>query len=147
MNWEALGAVAELLGAIAVLATLIYLAVQVRHSRDLLEENRKIALSQVYSARAFNRIADCRQDIDSPYSAKIMAKRLGVTEDEVRERSFDQRHIVHFDNLLYQNELGLLSENDIERITTLILEQYPGWKSVGPVLKRVEDWYDSHRDT
>jgi hypothetical protein len=35
-----LGALGELLGAIAVVLTLIYLSVQVRHSRELLEANR-----------------------------------------------------------------------------------------------------------
>ncbi|MGK0261059.1 MAG: hypothetical protein ACI96M_004515 [Candidatus Azotimanducaceae bacterium] len=30
INWDALGAIAELLGAIAVFATLAYLAVQIR---------------------------------------------------------------------------------------------------------------------
>ena len=37
MNWEAIGAVAELLGAVAVLATLVYLARQIRQSRDAVE--------------------------------------------------------------------------------------------------------------
>jgi ABC-type molybdate transport system permease subunit len=32
MNWEAIGVAGEIIGAIAVLATLIYLAVQVRES-------------------------------------------------------------------------------------------------------------------
>ncbi len=32
MNWEALGALAESVGAVGVIATLIYLAVQVRHN-------------------------------------------------------------------------------------------------------------------
>ena len=32
MNWEAIGAVGEILGALAVVATLIYLSVQIRHS-------------------------------------------------------------------------------------------------------------------
>jgi len=32
MNWEALGAVAELMGAIGVLITLVYLAQQIRHN-------------------------------------------------------------------------------------------------------------------
>ncbi len=32
MNWDAIGAVAEVLGATSVLATLIYLTIQVRHS-------------------------------------------------------------------------------------------------------------------
>jgi hypothetical protein len=56
MNWDAIGAIAELFGALAVLTTLIYLAVQVKHSRDLLEENRNPSMSQVYQDRSRNRI-------------------------------------------------------------------------------------------
>ena len=37
MNWDALGAIAELVGAIAVLLTLIYLAVQIRQNNKLAE--------------------------------------------------------------------------------------------------------------
>lgn len=33
MNWDAIGAVAELLGSVAVLATLIYLSVQVKNAK------------------------------------------------------------------------------------------------------------------
>ncbi len=33
MNWEAIGAIGEILGALAVVLTLGYLAVQVRHTR------------------------------------------------------------------------------------------------------------------
>ena len=35
MNWDAVGAVAELLGAIAVIATLAYLALQVKHATSV----------------------------------------------------------------------------------------------------------------
>ena len=34
MNWDAIGAIAELLGAVGVIASLVYLATQIRHSRD-----------------------------------------------------------------------------------------------------------------
>ena len=34
MNWDAIGAVGEILGAAAVVATLVYLAIQIRHARD-----------------------------------------------------------------------------------------------------------------
>jgi len=33
-NWEAIGAIGEILGAAAVVATLAYLAIQVRHAKD-----------------------------------------------------------------------------------------------------------------
>ena len=39
MNWDAIGAIAELIGAIAVVLTLVYLAVQVRHSKESLDAN------------------------------------------------------------------------------------------------------------
>ena len=37
MNWDAIGAVAELAGALAVIATLVYLAVQLRQNSALLK--------------------------------------------------------------------------------------------------------------
>ena len=43
MNWDAVGAIAELAGAIAVVATLIYLTVQVRQNSDLLSASLAIA--------------------------------------------------------------------------------------------------------
>ncbi len=46
-----MGNIGEFVGSFAVLATLIYLAVQVRYSKDLLERNEKISLSQVYNNR------------------------------------------------------------------------------------------------
>ena len=34
MNWDAIGAVGEILGALAVFVTLVYLAIQIRHARE-----------------------------------------------------------------------------------------------------------------
>ncbi len=34
MNWDAIGAVGEILGAAAVVATLVYLAIQIRYAKD-----------------------------------------------------------------------------------------------------------------
>ena len=41
MNWDAIGAIAELLGAIGVIASLVYLATQIRHSRDQMSQNTR----------------------------------------------------------------------------------------------------------
>jgi hypothetical protein len=41
MNWEALGAIAELLGAIGVIGSLVYLGMQIRHSALQTELNTK----------------------------------------------------------------------------------------------------------
>ena len=44
MNWEALGAVAELLGAIGVIVTLLYLSRQINHNSKQLEGSSTIAV-------------------------------------------------------------------------------------------------------
>ncbi len=48
MNWEAIGAIGEIAGALAVVASLIYLATQIRQSNKLLIlESRKYVIEQV----------------------------------------------------------------------------------------------------
>ncbi|HAJ76700.1 MAG: hypothetical protein QGG54_11650 [Gammaproteobacteria bacterium] len=42
MNWEAIGAIGELLSAFAVLITLLFLAVQVRHSNHTMAESNRL---------------------------------------------------------------------------------------------------------
>ncbi len=41
MNWDAIGAIAELLGAVGVIASLVYLATQIRHSREQMSQTSK----------------------------------------------------------------------------------------------------------
>jgi len=58
MNWEAVGAVAELVGALAVIVTIAYLAVQIRRNtagsiRDALNETTRIIASDPEATRIF----------------------------------------------------------------------------------------------
>ncbi len=52
MNWEALGAIGEIAGAAAVVASLAYVAVQVRHNNQLLK--RAATADAVSSFRAWS---------------------------------------------------------------------------------------------
>lgn len=65
MNWDAIGAIAELLAAIGVIVSLVYLASQIRHSREQMGQNTRAIESQatwahwnavynIYHARAAN---------------------------------------------------------------------------------------------
>jgi len=63
LNIQDLGAIGELIAAIATLVTLIYLAVQIRHSKLLLEEHKKLALSAAYQVRT-----GFRMDLAKDYS-------------------------------------------------------------------------------
>lgn len=74
MNWDALGAIAELVGALAVLITLIYLALQVRQNNRLMQaqhrETNRSAVVETYDPvvrdRDFaNLIEMTREDISN----------------------------------------------------------------------------------
>ena len=91
MNWDAVGAVAELAGAIAVFLTLLYLAAQIRQSN-------RLALAQ---HREMNRVA--MRDITDPI---IRDKQLSDLIEASRENlngidRSDQRRV----RLQVQNEL------------------------------------------
>jgi len=60
MNWEAIGAIGEVAGAIGVIVTLIYLAAQIRQSNNLSRSASRQALvaNDVTSLTANLRIAD-----------------------------------------------------------------------------------------
>ena len=47
MNWEAIGAVAEILGATAVVASLLYLALQMRHNATATQAARRDTIAQL----------------------------------------------------------------------------------------------------
>jgi len=48
MNWDAIGAIAELLGAIGVIASLVYLATQIRHGREQMSQNTRALQAGAY---------------------------------------------------------------------------------------------------
>ena len=48
MNWDAIGAIAELLGAVGVIASLVYLATQIRQSREQMGQNTRALRAGAY---------------------------------------------------------------------------------------------------
>ena len=158
MNWDAVGALAELLGSLAVFATLIYLAVQVRHSRDLLEENRKVALSEVYRDRIGFRINHAFQRLD-PTINEIDLKLRGGTSDDVTNEVYIKnfqllspseqliaKHleiaIAHsMENSLYQAELGLLDELQKNALFEALGRISQRWDEIGVLIPpRIQRW-------
>ena len=65
MNWDAIGAIAEVLGVIAVFVTLVYLAYQLRQNNILLKEQAKYHMLQ-------NLISYHDKFVDNPELVKTM---------------------------------------------------------------------------
>ncbi len=83
MNWEAIGAVGEILGAIAVVATLFYLATQIRQSTRLARANMSKDLFLATRAATLEMAAN-------PELGKIMADIRGHDVDVQRQDMFYQ---------------------------------------------------------
>ena len=83
MNWEAIGAISEIIGAIAVVVTLIYLAVQVR-------QNSEIQAADVRATNFFGMADTWRIGAESPELSAILAK------DRAKERLTDGEELQLF---------------------------------------------------
>ena len=97
MSIMELGALGEFVGAFAVVATLIYLTIQVRQSKDAMEENSRMARVAV-SAQTFEIYAEHRRHIiDNADVAEIWRNRLAgrdlSTNDQTRFEQVGQEYI------------------------------------------------------
>ena len=52
MNWEAIGAISQMIGALAVVVSLVYLALQIRQNTKQLEQNERVSRAASVSASA-----------------------------------------------------------------------------------------------
>ena len=88
MNWDALGAIAEVVGALAVVFTLVYLAFQVRYARNAtLDQNRltrSTTIREIILAAANNddlRVSQVKNwGLEQYYES--LAKEFGITSTE-----------------------------------------------------------------
>ena len=155
---QLLGNFGEFAGAIAVVVTIGYLALQVRHSKVALEENTRSVRAQIAQARADTLTADYRALMDSPYIPAIMAKRFESPDDEVwatalsseetmRVRYYCFLQFNDIRNQYYQYQQGLLDESiwksstrgQIERMLEILHLFVPIQMRLDPELKRVLD--------
>jgi hypothetical protein len=129
VNWEAIGAIAELLGAIGVITTLIYLSIQIRQNTHALDETHKLSVAQAYQHRAQMQHDDLVSQRDSPHLAELMSRLEETTdlgdlssEDVFRLNVHCQGLWARLDNVHRQGQLGLLDEDFLgERFENQVL--------------------------
>ena len=144
MTLADLGSIGEFVGSIAVLVTLAYLAIQIRHSRELLERNEKLSLGQAFQARIDSRRELERLVIDmSEVIAKV--EEGGFSElsasDKIRLRHLHSLWSDFWDNVVYQSSLGFSSAVDTSIDIDQIERVIRGWELTGvKPTARVEKW-------
>ena len=123
MSIMELGALGEFLGSIAVLATLVYLAVQIRQNTRSMEDSKKLALAQTYQMRADALQMMLVQAADSEHIGPIITKLTGLgypedigaldeltREERGRFRMWQIAQQTHWDNMYFQYQQGFIDE-------------------------------------
>jgi hypothetical protein len=152
MTIAELGSIGELVGSIAVLVTLIYLATQIRQNTRSMEDNKKFAMAQAYQARTdmwiqVTGLAD--PDVLSRVSSRNSDRNsFGVFDPEkIREltpaeaqrlSSYADVAMIAGDNMMYQRELGLIP--DVDPNGSFVKWMNPLWRELGsrttPLIRR-----------
>jgi hypothetical protein len=114
MNWDALGSVAELLGALAVVASLFYIGTQIRYS------------AKVARANAFQNLMTSMIELNTsimldPEFVDLAARALDGEELEntrYRQYSVLVTNVLRFMEIVhYQVQLGVLDPEDMARVS------------------------------
>jgi len=138
MNWEAAGAIGEIVGAGAVVATLAYLATQVSLAR-------KATIADIYQGRATSRAELAIQIATSCGNFHDILFRFETLEKErggvvaLAAMSDEDRHVlshyysslaIRMDNVCFQYEAGFLPESYLASIRNGILRFGPIWQEL-----------------
>jgi hypothetical protein len=129
MNWEAIGAIGELIGAIGVIVTLVYLAYQIRQNTDHLEKSTLAAKAAAQNASNEALRENRKAIFESAEMAEIFY--LGNQNPEKLEAVPKLRY-----RLLMQNVIEVMLEIFTQTLVTSFSPET--WKSQGITLvKRV----------
>lgn len=123
MTLMELGALGEFVGAVGVVVTLAYLAVQIRQNTQAMEEAKRLALAQTYQSRANELQEMLVRAAESETIGPIITKLTvaGYPEDvssldqlssqeRGRFRQWQIAQQTHWDNMYYQYQQGFLDE-------------------------------------
>lgn len=118
MNWDAIGAIAELLGALGVVISLLYLARQIHHA------NRAAEVSAKLDSTKF--ITDYLNDlIQNPELAELIHRGRRDNDSLTREEfllfsNCALKAFYYFSAGYFQNQLGTLSDSSYKETLAIV---------------------------
>ena len=136
---QMLGSLGEFVGAIAVVATLVYLAIQVRHSKEameantrLLDEGRRLALAQAYENRTITMLDNLRDSRDSRHVKLFFTDDSDdEDEDQIRTRLSLRWWANYLDNIYYQYQQGFIDKEYYQsQFQDAVRSFAPRWRAV-----------------
>ena len=116
MNWDAIGAIAETLGAVGVIASLVYLAGQIRQNTAQMDRAERTARGDSYQS-TLGMIQSTSEAVRVDGEAsEIMRRGLLDLRDLTEAESYRFNwlmgsHLFAWDNALYQYHHGVLADD------------------------------------
>jgi len=136
MNWEAIGAAAELLGAIGVIASLFYLASQIRRNSESVEAATALSISEATQQRLL-------VPAQSPELAAAIVRAANREELSATERAqvsfFTRASLRGIENAFTQHRRGMISAE--------VFSGYVALLETNLQLGVVEGWWTLERQT
>jgi heme/copper-type cytochrome/quinol oxidase subunit 1 len=110
MNWEAIAAIGELIGAVAVVVTLIYLAAQIRHNTKTTKAATRQAISDSAITPAQNFFTD--SEFRKALNENINGKELNP-DQFLYLQAYCYTNFRVWENIHYQYRAGMLSDEEL----------------------------------
>jgi hypothetical protein len=143
MDWNAVGAIGEIVGAIAVFLTLVYLAIQIRQNTHSMDESRKVELArnrtQLVQLRTDRMLEESRSNetleiylrldeagFPNPESIDIL-----TPLELARFGRLQRVNLIINMNAKYQYEQGLLDDAAYDTSDRVLKVMTPVWEKLG----------------
>ena len=138
-----LGALGEFLGAVGVIATLVYLAIQIRQNTRSLNASQRLALAQTYQMRSDglqNMLVHAASSTiggiifkatEAGYPDDIAALDTLTAEEWSRFRQWHIAQQAHWDNMHFQYQQGFLDEEYYQdEFVKRVQRLWPAWQAM-----------------
>lgn len=106
MNWEAVSAIAELIGVTAVVISLVYLAIQIRQNTKMARAATRQAIAESTENLGSDLLAN--GEIAEIFVKHLSGKELSPVEN-LRLQARCYRDMAHWENIHYQYGEGMVS--------------------------------------
>lgn len=133
INWEIVGVISEAVGAIAVVITLVYLAVQIRQSTRMMRSTAKHSLTEATQNLIFK-----FADHPDAWVKLVSGAEPATPEEDARMSLLTRAMLRGFESQCYQHQVGLLEEDEWSALRKAIRDicALPGvsryWAQVRP---------------
>jgi hypothetical protein len=151
MNWEAIGAISEVVGALGVIATLAYLAVQIKQNSEHLAESAKFAEAGLIETNANSVIEIRKMMLMNPdlLDLQIRGSQSFASLDLAERVKFDMwiRIVFQQSQSMYLRHLLFSHDPDDHGGAVRLLEQALRKKGIQEWLDQAEtDWRPEFRE-